>query len=44
MAIDMAFTEGRKQLGYRLLEEIQVLCPHKFLLMQQEMIKKWQKA
>lgn len=44
VAIDVAFAEGRKQLGYRLLEEIQVLCPHKFLLMQQEMIKKWQKA
>lgn len=44
VSIDMAFAEGRKQVGYRLLEEIQALCPHKFLLMQQEMIKKWQKA
>lgn len=32
----MAFAEGRKQVGYRLIEEIQRVCPEDYLTMMRE--------
>lgn len=40
-AEDMAFAEGRKQVGYQLLGEIQRLCPDKYFAMVKEQ-NQWQ--
>lgn len=36
VAIDMAISEGRKQIGYELMNEITAICPANYHLMVQE--------
>lgn len=36
MALAMAHAEGKKDMGYRLMSKIQLICPEKYTLMMKE--------